>query len=531
MLDLLKTNKAAGVSVLGVSQETASTQGGGRVDAGGLVYVPLRQILDNPYQPRTNYDAEHILNLAMSIKAMCNELPATKGLQQVPLARVGTVQGGGDMDIAAKADYGNGRAAALLKEDGGVVQLMFGHSRLRAFMVIANGLRQIGRGDGIGMRFDGVSELQARFGELWDADPDYEEMPIMLGFALDHAMWSHAITENSQRKNITAIEEAQSIQRAIEEFGLTAAEAGQPFGYARSTTANKLRLLQLPAEARTAIADGRLTERHGRELVRLVDDPERLQAALDDALKRDWTVRQLASDVDWREKGMKEALALAAEAAAVKEALARGWTLPGQTEPVPEACLMTKREWLYEFDMTDGQHQALLDQGHCGPHCECFRIGWCNSGASEGCQPDPEGAPHMVAGCCEHWENRRKKIDALAKVDETPEEKAAREERARQLRQVEQLNNQSHAVWQAWIKEQDLRALWNDIRVWREVAGQSVWLASLITGCDDVQQVCQEVMRLLYKRTRRYANELNSEVHYPHEVRSLIERLSGGKND
>lgn len=525
MLDLLKTNKAAGVSALGVSQETAPPKNG------GLVYVPLRQILDNPYQQRTNYDAEHILNLAMSIKGMSGELPATKGLQQVPLARVGTVQEDGSVDIAAKADYGSGRAQLLLKEDGGVVQLMFGHSRLRAFMVIANGLRQLGRGEGIGMRFDGVSELQTRFGELWDADPDYEEMPIMLGFALDYAMWSHAITENSQRKNITAIEEAQSMQRAIEEFGLTAAEAGQPFGYARSTTANKLRLLQLPAEAVAAIADGRLTERHGRELVRLVDDPERLQAALDYALKRDWTVRQLASDVDWRERGMKEALALAAEAAAVKEALAKGWTLPGQTEPVPEACLMTERTWLYAFDMTDGKHQALIEQGHCGPHCECFRIGWCNSGASEGCRPDPDRAPHMAAACDDHWTSRSKKIDALSTVNETPEEIAAREERAQQLRQVEQLNNQAHTVWMAWCRQQDPSALWNSIELWREMAKYNAWLPELIQASDNTHDACLEVLILLYKRTRRYANELNSEVHYPHEVRALIGRLSGGKDD
>jgi len=171
--------------------------------------MPLLKIFDNPYQPRANYDAEHILNLAVSIKSLKGELVATRGLQQTPTARLITIRQKRLVDRAFYAD-----AHAMLVRDDLGVQLMFGHSRLRAFMVLAEGLGALGDGSAVGLRFAGVRELETRYADLLDPDLDYATMPMFLGFALDHAMWAHAITENSQRKNITAMEEARTMQRA-----------------------------------------------------------------------------------------------------------------------------------------------------------------------------------------------------------------------------------------------------------------------------------------------------------------------------
>lgn len=451
MLKLLGKDAAGLSTANGVSQGTPpsnSPQGGGRADM-GVVRVALRQIMDNPYQPRTHYDAEHILNLAMSIKAMKEELPATLGLQQIPLARVGMMQRDGGVVLADRQMYATGMVTRVLGKQSAVVQLMFGHSRLRAFMVLAEGLRSLGKGHGIGMDFGGISELESRFAELLDADLDYAEMPLSLGFALDQAMWSHAITENSQRKNITAVEEAQSIQRAIDEFGLTAAEAGKPFGYARSTTANKLRLLQLPQEIINVIAAGDLTERHGRELLRLADHPERMKKAFDWAMVRGYTVAQLTKEVEYQ-LGMIE----------------------------------------QEQKQTERQAQPIA-------------------------MPMAEAKP-----------TNRFEEDANATM-----EAFHASQRERMARQAEQLNNESHAVWMAWAQQQDPSALWNSIELWREMAKYNAWLPELIQASDNTHDACLEVLILLYKRTRRYDNNLGREVHYPHEVRSLIERLSGGQDD
>lgn len=538
MLDLLKTSKAAAAStangeIVAEAQRTLAAAkewiaNDTAAPPGSIVMVPLRRILDNPYQPRTHYDAEHILNLALSIKAMKSELPTTKGLQQVPMARVFVQQpADGEMVMAAKGMYANGQVGRLMAKQSGLAQLMFGHSRLRAFMVLAEGIATLGKGAGAGLDFSTVSEIESRFADIMDADLDYTEMPIMLGFALDHAMWSHAITENSQRKNITAIEEAASIQRAIDEFGLTTEEAGKPFGYARSTTANKLRLLNLPADVRLAISRGELTERHGRELARLIDDPEALAYAATQALKKGSSVRQLANDVDWREKDMKAKQAKQVEMAAVRTALAKGWTLPGQATPVPLSVLDTSHNYSNAFDPTDPKDRALIEDGHCGPHCTCFRVGYCYWAKDGYYRPDPDAAPH-IAAACDDFSARRAKIDALPLPDgASPEEVKKKRDREEREATVERLNNESHRIWQAWVKEQDLQVLWNDIRFWRAVTrrNHASFLADLLDKCEGVHDGCQELLRLMYRRTRLYYAELQSEVHQPADVRELIKSL------
>lgn len=518
MLDLLKTSKAAEASTANGKAPTAV--------AGASVMLPLRQIADNPYQPRGHYDAEHILNLALSIRSLKDELPATKGLQQIPMARVGILQADGEFDLAARHMYANGGALGLLYKSRGMVQLMFGHSRLRAFMVLAEGIAALRDGSAIGMDFSHVAEIETRYAALIDADLDYAEMPIAIGFAMDHQMWAHAITENSQRKNITAIEEAVSIQRAVDEFGLTTEEAGRPFGYARSTTANKMRLLQLPEKAQQAIADGRLSERHGRELLRLADDPEQLQQALDRALSKGATVRQLASDVEWRERVIDASRARQAELDAARAALVAGWTLPGQREPVPAEKLDTSDNYASQFDPTDVMKKALIEGGHCGPGCSCFVMTF-RPWAQDGYRPDPEKAPHVMAACSD-YSCCRAKLGALPTPDAaSPELAAERAENERRRSEAEAINNESRTIWQRWQRDVELSALWGDLRFWVEVTRPAVRGHETLIRCEGPHDAVQKLLTRLYRCTRSYNSKLNAEVHNPDDVVALIERLGG----
>jgi hypothetical protein len=442
------------------------------------------------------------------------------------MARVGMMQRDGSVVLAAKNMYANGHVSRVPAKADGVVQLMFGHSRLRAFMVLSEGIKSLGKGHAIGLDFTTVGEIETRFAELLDADLDYTEMPLMLGFALDHAMWAHAITENSQRKNITAIEEATSIQRAIDEFGLTTEEAGKPFGYARSTTANKLRLLNLPAEVRLAISRGELTERHGRELARLIDDPETLAATAAAAIKKGATVRQLATDVDWKEQRMKDAQAREAEKDAAARALAAGWTLPGQSTPVPVDRMIDDGWSPNPFDSTVAEEAALIEGGHCGPQCACFAIKFSSYRHTTGYRPDPEQAPHVVA-VCSNYQNQRAKAKALALADVSPEAAAKKADEEARLTKAAALTSEAAAIWETWLKEQDLQVLWNDIRLWKAVAKEIRWLYSVMDNCESVHDACQELLRVLYRSTRGYDRELQNEVHQPEYVRALIKSLGG----
>ncbi|MBR3474700.1 MAG: ParB/RepB/Spo0J family partition protein [Oscillospiraceae bacterium] len=98
-----------------------------------------------------------------------------------------------------------------------------------------------------------------------------------------------ALVENLQRKDLDYLEEAEGLRRLIRMFGLSQEEAARRIGKSQSAVANKLRLLKLPEDVLEALRKNRLSERHGRALLRL-PDPERQRAALGAMLEQRMTV-------------------------------------------------------------------------------------------------------------------------------------------------------------------------------------------------------------------------------------------------
>lgn len=78
-----------------------------------------------------------------------------------------------------------------------------------------------------------------------------------------------ALVENLQRRDLDAVEEAEGIYQLIRIFGMSQEEAASKLGKSQSSVANKLRLLRLPEEVLDLIRGGKLTERHGRAVLRL----------------------------------------------------------------------------------------------------------------------------------------------------------------------------------------------------------------------------------------------------------------------
>lgn len=94
------------------------------------------------------------------------------------------------------------------------------------------------------------------------------EIPVIVREGLadrDHLLF--ALVENVQRRDLTALEEAEAYKHLREEFGLTQEEIAERVGKDRTTVANSLRLLKLPAEVRSALEEGTLTAGHGRALL------------------------------------------------------------------------------------------------------------------------------------------------------------------------------------------------------------------------------------------------------------------------
>ena len=100
-----------------------------------------------------------------------------------------------------------------------------------------------------------------------------------------------ALIENIQREDLNAIETATAYRELIDRFGLTHEAVARQVGKSRVAVSNALRLLDLAAETRAAIVDGRITEGHGRALA-AITVPELQRAVLAVVLERQLSVRQ-----------------------------------------------------------------------------------------------------------------------------------------------------------------------------------------------------------------------------------------------
>ncbi|MDM8003688.1 MAG: ParB/RepB/Spo0J family partition protein [Bacteroidota bacterium] len=115
-------------------------------------------------------------------------------------------------------------------------------------------------------------------------------VPAYIRTADDTAMLEMALVENIQREDLDAIEVAITYQRLIEECSLTQEQLSDRVGKQRSTVANYLRLLRLPAEIQLGIRNRTLTMGHARTLVN-IEDPAKQINVFYHIIEEDLSVR------------------------------------------------------------------------------------------------------------------------------------------------------------------------------------------------------------------------------------------------
>lgn len=93
-----------------------------------------------------------------------------------------------------------------------------------------------------------------------------ERIPAVIRQLADRDQLEVALVENVQRADLDPIDEATAYRQLVDEFGMTQEAVADRVGKARATVANTLRLLDLHAEVQAAIADGRISQGHGRAL-------------------------------------------------------------------------------------------------------------------------------------------------------------------------------------------------------------------------------------------------------------------------
>ncbi|MDP1736798.1 MAG: ParB/RepB/Spo0J family partition protein [Caulobacter sp.] len=109
-------------------------------------------------------------------------------------------------------------------------------------------------------------------------------MPALVRDLDDKQVLEIAIVENVQREDLGAIEESLSYRALIDRFGRTQEEVAQVVGKSRPHVANALRLLNLPAEVQTMLADGLLSAGHARALIGSINPVALAQEVIDRGL-------------------------------------------------------------------------------------------------------------------------------------------------------------------------------------------------------------------------------------------------------
>lgn len=103
-----------------------------------------------------------------------------------------------------------------------------------------------------------------------------KEVPVLVREASEQKKLEFAIIENLQRENLNPLETAWAYQKLIDEFNISQEDAAKRVGKARSTVANCLRLLSLPDEIKTALAEKRISEAHAKYLLGLDSEAKQI---------------------------------------------------------------------------------------------------------------------------------------------------------------------------------------------------------------------------------------------------------------
>lgn len=117
-------------------------------------------------------------------------------------------------------------------------------------------------------------------------------IPAYVKTAADEQVMEMALIENIQREDLNAIEIALTFYRLMEEYKLTQEKLSDRVGKKRTTIANYLRLLRLPAEIQMGVKDKKIDMGHARAILGL-NDPAAQLHLYEAILKHNYSVRKV----------------------------------------------------------------------------------------------------------------------------------------------------------------------------------------------------------------------------------------------
>ncbi|OJI07395.1 MAG: hypothetical protein COX02_00370 [Candidatus Vogelbacteria bacterium CG22_combo_CG10-13_8_21_14_all_37_9] len=114
---------------------------------------------------------------------------------------------------------------------------------------------------------------------------------IRSGEHADKIKLEMAIIENLQREDLNSVDRAMAFGRLAKEFNLTHLEISKRVGKSRVYVSNTIRILGLPQEVLDAVVAGKITEGHTRPILMLVDRPQEQAALFQEIMLKQLSVR------------------------------------------------------------------------------------------------------------------------------------------------------------------------------------------------------------------------------------------------
>lgn len=197
-----------------------------------IYWVEVEKIVENPYQPRREFDEARLQELAESVRMYGILQPLTVTRKEIQ------------------------------REDGTFYtqyELIAGERRLRA------------------SRLAGVAQVPViiRDGE----ETEQEKLEL-------------AIIENLQREDLNAVDRALAFRQLADAFGLSHTQVAKKVGRSREYVSNSIRILALPETILSALRSGDISEGHARTLLMLAEKPEEQDVVFREILLKKLSVRE-----------------------------------------------------------------------------------------------------------------------------------------------------------------------------------------------------------------------------------------------
>jgi ParB family chromosome partitioning protein len=164
----------------------------------------------------------------------------------------------------------------------------------RAIAKLAESIRSEGVIQPLFVRKGSIGKFEIVAGERrWHAAKmaGLKTVPTVVAKVTDEMALAIALVENLHREDLNPIDQALAIERLVAEFGMTHQEVADTIGRSRAAVTNLLRLLELPNEVQSMVADGQLDNGHARALLAL--PRERCRSVAEKAVRKHLSVRDV----------------------------------------------------------------------------------------------------------------------------------------------------------------------------------------------------------------------------------------------